>query len=344
MPTSTRNVLGGLIAGLAALTAAGCGGAASGTTGAASGQSSTAGKHVTLAVFPYAFANPYASANIAAIKAQAARMGASIKMFDSGFDAGKQLNEVEDAIASGKYAGMIISPDDGNAIAPGIQDAGAHGIKVVCIGSPCGPDAASVQPQVKGELAYVGVSAAKDGAIQAKLFAEACKGKNPCKVAYILGLASNSSETARTNALKQALKRYPNVKLVGTVEGKFDRQASYQAAQNLLQAHTDLAAIGSGSDQMTLGAEQAAKEAHRHIALIGNAASAEGVAAVRAGRWFGTSVWLPQTEAKIGTQIVIDALRGKKVPSSVDVRTKSPIGPAVTRRNATRFNAQWHSS
>jgi ribose transport system substrate-binding protein len=318
--------------------AAGCG---SDNGGGGSGGGSN--DNVALAVFPYAFGNPYAEAQMAAIKATAAKMGASIKMFDSGFDAAKQMNQVQDAVASGRYKGIIIAPDDGSAIAPAIEDAASRQVKVVCIGSPCGSDPTSLEPQVDGQLAYVGVSSGADGPIQAKLFADACKGKTTCKVAYILGLASNTSEAARTAALKEALKQYPNVKLVATAEGKFDKQASFKVAQDLLQAHSDLDAIGSGSDQMTLGAEQAAKEAGRKIALVGNAASAEGVKAVQEKRWVGTSVWLPRTEAEVGTQLLIDAIHGETVAKSVDVRTKSPIGDAVTQDNAAEFTAQWHS-
>lgn len=323
---------------------AGCGGESDSASNGATGTSGGEAEKVSVAMFPYAFGNPYAEANIEAAKAKAEQLGVELELFDSGFDASKQFNQVQDAVASGKYQGLLISPDDGVSIAPAIEDAGAQGIPVVCIGSPCGSDPTSLEPQIDGQLGYVGVSADKDGEIQADLVAKACDGIDPCNVAYILGTATLTSETARTNALKAKLKEHPNVKLVATVEGKFDRQESYKAAQNVLQGNDDLHVIATGSDQMTLGAEQAADEAGRDIALIGNAASAEGVQAVAEKRWVGTSVWLPATEAELGLEMLVNEIRGEgDVAGSIDVRTESPIGDAVTAQNAKSFDAQWHN-
>lgn len=323
---------------------AGCGGDDGSTSTGGAATSGGEAETVSVAMFPYAFGNPYSEANIEAAKAKAKELGVELELFDSGFDGAKQFNQVQDAVASGRFQGLLISPADGVSIAPAIEDAGAQGVPVVCFGSPCGSDPTTLEPQVEGQVAYVGVSADKDGEIQADLVAEACEGIDPCNVAYILGTASNTSETARSDALKAALEEHPSVKLVATVEGQFDRQESYKAAQNLLQGNADLHVIATGSDQMTLGAEQAAEEAGRDIALIGNAASAEGVEAVADGRWVGTSVWLPGTEAELGLELLVSEIRGEGIETpAVDVREESPIGDAVTQDNAKSFDAQWHN-
>lgn len=313
-----------------------------------SGDATAAGgeqKTLNIAAFAYSFDNTYANAHIEELKKDAPKLNIDLKLFDGKFDAATQLGQINDAIASRTYDGLVIAPVDGVGVIPAIKDAAAADIPVVCFGSPCGEDPAAIEPQVEGEIAYIGVNAAEDGAIIADLMGEACKDIDPCDVAYLQGFASNTSDIARLGELKSGLEEFPNIKLVATPEGQFDQATSFKVTQDLLQAHSDVKVIASGGDQMTFGAEEAAKQAGvEGIAFIGNTASTEGIEATRKGDWFGSPVWLPQTEAKLALETIASDIRGEKKAKSVDVRKQSPVGPAVTRENASEWDGQWSIS
>jgi ribose transport system substrate-binding protein len=299
-------------------------------------------KPLNIAVFTYSFDNTYANAYIDVVNNEAKKLGVTVKLFDGKFDAATQIGQVNDAIASGTYDGLAIAPVDGVGVIPAIKDAAAADTPVVCFGSPCGKDPATIEPQVDGQIAYIGVNAAEDGAIIADLMGEACKDVDPCEAGYLQGFAANTSDIARLAQLKDGLKEHPNVKLVAVAEGQFDQAASFKVTQDILQAHPNLKVIASGGDQMTFGAEEAAKQAGVDgVGFIGNTASTEGIQATRDGRWFGSPVWLPKTEAKLALNTLVADIRGEKKGQSIDVRERSPVGPAVTRDNAADWDGQW---
>lgn len=295
----------------------------------------------SVAMFAYSLQDPWGIAQAEAAEETAKKEGVSLKVFDGGSEADKQLNQVEDAVASGQYEGMIISPIDGQGIAPGVEDADAEDIKVICTGSPCGPDGAVATPQVEGQLAYVGVTSDVDGEIQGELVVEYCETRPSCEVGYIEGFASSNTDQARLKTFEEAISKSPNAKLVATAEGGYEKAPSLKVAQDMIQAHPNIAVIAGASDNMVEGAQQAAEAAGKEIAFVGNAASEQGVAKVAAGEWLGDTVWLPRTETEVSVQMLVEALEGEEVPDSVEIREKSPIGPAVTKQNAAEFEAQW---
>jgi len=95
-----------------------------------------AGPPVALAFFMASAANSYAQAQLEGVQDVAKRMNATVDTFDGQFDSQKQYSQLQDAIASGHYDGFIVSPNDGNALAPVIEEAIADGIVVGCVLAP----------------------------------------------------------------------------------------------------------------------------------------------------------------------------------------------------------------
>lgn len=303
-------------------------------------------EEVKIAFFPFSFDNVYIAAAIDEYRKQAQSMeGVEVELFDGRFDTETQLGQMRDAIASGDYDGFIIAPVDGIAAIPVIEDAIDAGIEVICTESPCGPDPATIEPQIEGQLAYTSINGADDGAVMADLIADGCEGKDRCKVAFIQGFATNTTDQARFGELKKRLQDMPNVTLAAVGEGKFEQGEAYRVMQNIIQAHPDLDGLATAGDQMTFGAEQAVKEAGRtpgkDIFLIGNASSEEGLEAICAGRWLGAPAYLPRTTAEVSLDIMVRTLRGEEGLGSVDTRTLSPVGPAVTKDACGKWDAEW---
>jgi ribose transport system substrate-binding protein len=267
-----------------------------------------------------------------------------VTVFDALYDASRQLTQVQDAITSRKFDAFVISAVDGNALVPQIRAAIAAGTKVACISAPCGPELGSLKPQVKGLSVHVGHSFVTSGRLIGREIVAACAARRPCKVAYLPGLYAYPADKIRTASLHASLKRHAAITIVAQQEGKYLADTARSALQNILQAHRDVNVVATTGDQMAYGMEQALKAAglQRKVRIIGNGASAVGVAAVKAGRWFATVVLLPYTEGRVGASTAIRAARGaKRLPRSVDVSKLSPIGPVATKANAGRFTPEW---
>jgi ribose transport system substrate-binding protein len=257
-----------------------------------------------VAFFGFAAANSFAQATWAGVKQTAAKNNVTAKFFDPNFNAQTQVSQIQDAITTGRYQAFVIQANDGNAVIPAIK-----------------------QP-------------VWNGTSLAKLGIQACKGLNPCNVAYLEGFKSLPLDNARTEAVKKQLGTASNVKLVADVEGGYTQASGLKAAQDALQAHPDINVI-IGSSQAIEGAQQAVKAAGKQgtIKLIGNGGSCQAVAGVRNGTWFATYIIAEKSSGAKATQFAIDAANGKKVPLSFDTRQlQNPLGTKATLGN---FKAQY---
>jgi len=265
--------------------------AVSSTVGASAkptAQHAQSGKVKAVAFFGFAAANSFAQATWAGVKQAAKDAGVSAKFFDPNFNAQTQVSQIQDATTSGQYQAFVIQANDGNAVIPAIQQAVKKGIAVVAEFTPIGSNYASLTPPIPG-VTFVGESPVHNGTELGKLGIMACKGINPCNVAYLEGFKSLPLDNARTAAVKKELATASNVKLVADVEGGYTQASGLKAAQDVLQAHSDVNVI-IGSAQAIEGTQQAVKKAGKtgQIKLIGNGGSCQAVTGVKSGAWFAT--------------------------------------------------------
>ena len=294
-----------------------------------------------VAFFGFAAANSFAQATWAGVKQAAAQAGVKAKFFDPNFNAQTQVSQIQDAITSGDYQAFVVQANDGNAVIPAIQQAIKAHIAVVAEFTPIGSNYASIEPPIPG-VTFVGESPVHNGTELGALGIQACKGLNPCNVAYLEGFKSLPLDNARTAAVKKQLATASNVKLVADVEGGYTQASGLKAAQDVLQAHSDVNVI-IGSSQAIEGAQQAVKKAGKtgQIKLIGNGGSCQAVAGVKSGAWFATYA-LPETTSGLkATQLAIKAGNGQKVPTSFNVDTLT--NPLLTKPvlAKTHFKAQY---
>jgi ribose transport system substrate-binding protein len=342
--------IGAIAAASAAFAVVGCGSSdessATGTSEAATAAATTASdKPVRIAFFSGAFGNSWYKGYLEGVEKTAKADNATVEAFDANFDAQKQYTQMQDAITSGDFDAFAVTALDGPALAPLIEQAKEKGIPVVGLGTALGTDYVTPDPQVDGVVGVVTAPAATDGKNNVALIEQACEGKDPCEVAYILGLKSYGYDTARLKAIQDGLKSSPNIKIVAVVEGGFLADPAFKVTQDLLQAHKDLDVIATSGDQMTNGAEKAVDDAGRseEIVLLGAGASQIAYDAIKEGRWAGSTVHMPRAGGEVGGQMMIDAVRGKPIEKAginepVDL---SPIGPFLSKDNMDEFEPQW---
>jgi len=350
MMTGTTRWLRGLAtAGLAPLllgaTALGTAGqeATPGTTPAAPLDCLTV-EPVSVAFFGFAAANGFAQATWSGVQEAAEELCAEARFFDPNFDSATQVAQIQDAITSGEYDAFVIQANDGNSVVPVVREAVEEGIVVVGEFTPIGTDYASLEPQVEGMTSYVGTSIVANGEGLAELGIMACEelGVDPCQVAYLQGFRALPLDNARTEAVLAGLEAAEGVEVVASPEGGYTQASGLAAAQDVLQAHPDVDVI-IGSSQAILGAEQAVRDAglEGQVALIGNGAPRQAVAAVREGRWFAVWADAEKDAGKTAAEVAIRAARGEEVPLSIDTTTLLPTPFGTAENLPEGFEGQW---
>ncbi len=297
------------------------------------------GKVKAVAFFGFAAANSFAQATWKGVQDSARRNGVDAKFFDPNFNAQTQVSQIQDAITTGRYQAFVIQANDGNAVIPAIKQALKAGISVVAEFTPVGSRYDTIVPPIKG-MSFVGEAPVWNGRSLGQLGIQACKGLAKCNVAYLEGFKALPLDNARTAAVKKALAAAKNVKLVASVEGGYTQASGLKAAQDVLQAHSDVNVI-IGSSQAIEGAQQAVKAAGKEgkIKLIGNGGSCQAVAGVRSGKWFAAYVIAERSSGAKAAQLAIDAANGKKVPVSFDTRKlQNPLG---TKAGLGTYKAQY---
>lgn len=282
------------------------------------------------------------------VKKRAAKLSnVEVEIVNGEFNAEKQYNQVEDLVASKKFQGIILEPDDSVGIANALKDAIAAGIKVDVTLFPVGPKLDTLEPQIAGLVATVASNPAVGAKVAADEVVKFCASKNPCNVILIVGQKIYPFDNLRYQTELGVFKSHDNIKVVGTVEGGYDPNKTMTGVQDVLQAHKDINAMVAMGDQMMAGAALAVKDAGLDISkmeVIGGGASQIGIKEIREGRWSATIAFFPETMGEYSVQALVDALDGKKVNPVVDSDKIGPLPALVTKAELDRhpdFKGEW---
>jgi ribose transport system substrate-binding protein len=281
---------------------------------------------------------------LAAAKTEAADSNAQLTVFDANNDPKTQFSQLQNAITSGKYDGIITQPIEGTNLIPLVQQAIAKKIKVVNIDQILGSDLSTDKPQVDGLSANVTFVPTTIGTQLGQQVAAACASQNldPCNVGYLYDIKASSLDTAMRKAFDDAVSSTPAVKIVAEGQDFFTPAGGLKAVQDMLSSHSDLNLI-VGTDQGLEGAVQALNAAKKtgKILMVGYGASAAGVAGVKDGTWFSDVAQAPASEGRLGVKALVDAIRTGKNSGAIDPVAQLPDNGVVTKANAAQFTAEW---
>jgi ribose transport system substrate-binding protein len=326
---------------VAALTVAACGSsdsdsASSSTTSKAA---ANANKPVRIAYLSFAVANSYDAPMLAAAQTVAKDNNSTIKVFDAANDPKKQFAQLQTATSSGDYDAIIVQPIFGTGLITGVQDAITAGKKVVNMDQILGKDMSTDQPQVDGLSGNVVFVPTEIGTKLGKLVTQACSEQSldPCNIGYLYDIKASALDVAIKKSFDEAVAGSP-VKIVAQGESFFTPALGLKAAQNMLQAHSDLNLI-VGSDQGIEGAVQAIGK--KKVILVGYGGSAAGIQGVAAGKWYGDVAQLPASEGRLAALAAIKAVRTGAKTAGQNPVAELPAEGVVTKDNADQFTAEW---
>ena len=311
--------------------------------GLVAAQSPSAGVPIDIAYLSYAIANTYDAPMLEAAQAAAAAGNATITVFDANNDPAAQQTQLQDAVASGKYDGIVVQPIAGAALVAPVQAAIAAGVQVANMDQTLGADLTTSAAQVDGLAANVVFVPSEIGRKLGEQTVAACAeaAVDPCKVGYLFAFKGYPLDNAIRAAFDAAVAGTPSVKVAAEGEGFFSAQGGLAAGQDMLTANPDLAVL-VGSDQAITGALQAASGAGiTGIRSVGFGGGAVALQEIADGKRYATVMQLPATEGKLAVEQLINAIRTGTPAEGVDPVSQLPDDGVATKDNAASFTAEW---
>jgi len=224
------------------------------------------------------------------------------------WDLGKQISQIEDFI-SRKVDAIIVSPVDSKGIGSGIAEANKAGIPVFTA------DIAAEEGKVVSHIASDNV---QGGRLAGEYLVKLLNGKG--RVA-IINQPAITSVLDRVAGFREAIVKYPNIKVVADVNGQGVRDRSLQVTADVLQANPQLDGIFGINDDTALGALDAVNQFNRKgIYIIGYDATPPAVDAIKKDSPLKADV--VQYPKKIGVKtidVISDYFNDKIVPKNVPV-------------------------
>jgi len=234
----------------------------------------------------------------------------------------KQTADIEAAIARG-VKGIIISPNEVDAMAPAIAQAVEAGIPVVTVDRRVA--------SVEGILAHVGADNVKGGEAQGNLIVSMFP--NGATIINLQGQSGASPAIDRNKGLHNVLdKAGDKYKIVFEQTAGFDRSKGLSVTEAALAGLKDPPqVIVAANDDMALGAMEAVKARNlTGIAIIGFDALPEALAQVRDGGLTATIEQFPGKQSATGVKILMDFIKNGTKPAE-QVTLLTPV--AVTKDN-----------
>jgi ribose transport system substrate-binding protein len=302
---------------------------------------SAKGKHLKLVFLSFAATNnSYDAPMLAAAKAEASKLNASVQVMDANNSPTAQYSDFQNALAEGGVNGIITQPIESTNLIPLVGKAVKKGIRVVNVDQVMGPKYTTAAVQVKGLSGNVTFDPWQLGAQWGHLVVQACEAKHlhPCNIGYLYDIQQSTLDVALHGAFTNALKKDPSARIVDTGQDFFTPSTGEAAVQTMMTAHPEINLIAA-SDQGIEGAAAASSAAK--AVLVGFGASKAGIAGVKSGRWYGTVAQDPATEGKDGVLTLVNAIRNKTNYPGRNPLNALPDKGVVTKSDAGKFKGEW---
>lgn len=242
------------------------------------------------------------------LKSEAAKNGYELIITAGEFDLGKQSAQIEDFITR-KVDAIILCPVDSRGVGPAVKKANDAKIPVFTA------DIAAQEGEVVCHIASDNVAG---GRLAGEYLGKILNGKG--NVA-IIGQPTVTSVLDRVQGFKDAIAKFPDIKIVADVNGEGVRDKAMQAAVDILQAHPDLSGMFGINDDSALGALDAVLQFNReNVSIIGYDAIPAAVDAIKKGTALKADVIQhPRNIGETTMMQIKDYFSGIAVPKVVPV-------------------------
>ena len=234
----------------------------------------------------------------------------------------EQLSQVEDVVVK-KPNAIVFIPVDYKALVPGVEKINDAKIPIVNI----------TDRSAGGKFtAFVGANDYTLGLETARYLLKALNGKG--NIVIIEGVKGSLTSVDRVRGFNDALKEYPDAKLLASQPGNYQRLQALQVMENLMQSNSEIDGVLAANDAMAIGAIEALDGANRKAQVIGINGTKEAVDAIKAGKLLASGDYNGFVQGCVGTMIAIRSLRNEPVVSEIVLK------PTVVTKDNTQLYDQ----
>jgi len=240
------------------------------------------------------------------VEAYGAEKGIKVITVDAKGDSATQVNQIQDLLAQNIDA-LIYIPAGATAASVPVKAARAAGIPVVNI------DRNADGAPGDTFIATDSVTSAKQ---VCDYLAKQAGGKGEMLIVH--GQKGTTPEVDRSKGCGEALKAYPDIKVVGELwSQQWHQDEGFALTQDLLQAHPKASIIFAQADALALGAAQAVKVAHpdQHVWVGGFDGDTAALTALKQGVFDVTATQQTQKMGRLGVDAAIALVTGEKLPA-----------------------------
>ncbi len=204
----------------------------------------------------------------------------TLSVQDAELDVGRQLNQIQNFIASGVDA-IVVNPVDGDSTIAMTRMAAEAGIPLVYVNHP--PVDIDALPE---GASFVGSNEVDSGTMQTEAVCDMLGGEG--RAVIMMGPLENHAALVRTKDIHDVLARpdCAGIEVVEEQAANWSRTEAQDLMTNWLTAGVAFDAVIANNDEMTIGAIQAMKAAGvsmDEVVVAGIDATPGGLAAMEAG-------------------------------------------------------------
>jgi ribose transport system substrate-binding protein len=220
----------------------------------------------------------------------------------------EQLGLVDEVVRA-KPDAIVLAPFDPMAMVPAVDKLNAAGIQVT-----------NVNERLAGGkiVAYVGTDDYQLALTTARYLITAMGMKG--NVVILEGPENLPTSIDRVRGYKDALKEFPDVKLLASKSANYARTAATDVMKSFLRLYPQIDGVLAANDPMAIGAVEALKATNRKALVVGINASKEVIDFVRSGDILGSGDYNGFAQGCLATQIAIRNLRKQSTPKEINLK------------------------
>lgn len=251
--------------------------------------------------------NPFWIAENDVLKAEIEKRGGELVTYDAQLNQEKQIQQIEDAVASGVDA-VIVSPNDWKGIKPALEACNAKNVPVVVIDTKVF-DGDLVATQVVSDNVL-------GGKLCAQALVDALDGKGNIA---IIDLSTNMAVQDRMEGFMSVISEYPDMKIVAQQDGDGSVEAALPLMENMLQANEQIDAVFGTNDPAAIGAIAALDSANKldSTYVVGIDGAKDACELIKNGKLLGTAAQYPSLLATEVVNQVYNILDGNEPEEDV---------------------------
>lgn len=257
---------------------------------------------------------------------EARKLGVEVTILNAKEDPVLQIEQISELIAK-RVDIVCLVPMKKVPLVRGVQMLNRAKIPVIIVNREIGEGCEYI--------CYTGTDTYAGAVVSAKILAEAMGGKG--QIIEFHQHLGTGPEVARSQALVDVLKDYPDIEPVARVPHKGERDIVKTEMQTLLQRYPDLKGVYAHGDNFAIAAAQVCQKAGRaDIKAVGMGGSEEMIEAIKQGLVAGTSYQQPEEEGRSAIRLAVKHLDGEKLDKAYPITC-----PAITAENASEFKGQF---